>query len=207
MQGQRKRQGCPPQGQAQHSSLERQQAYAHGTPRQQNSLACLGQEPLAVHHSNPTAYTASCGLSGGRSKHKGYQGYTVGLGNLLALPHITGYKPQTCTALTKATFKNLPLFLPGSSKTESRDKPTTLQYQVLWMYESSKLFHLDNSSDLQQHKSSVEQLKARLQGAKISYQTVENRSNQFCSAWTEVLHLSCRSKETQRCWNIIFLSC
>lgn len=99
---------------------------ARGTPRQQNSLACLGQEPLAVHHSNPTAYTASCGLSGGRSKHKGYQEYTVGLGNLLALPRITGYKPQTCTALTKATFKNLPLFLPGSSKTESRDKPTTL---------------------------------------------------------------------------------
>lgn len=126
MRGQRRRQGCPLQGQAPHSSLERQQAHARGTPRQQNSLAFLGQEPLAVHHSNPTAYTASCGLSGGRSKHKGYQEYTVGLGNLLALPRITGYKPQTCTALTKATFKNLPLFLPGSSKTESRDKPTTL---------------------------------------------------------------------------------
>lgn len=68
---------------------------------------------------------------------------------------------------------------------------------------AQKLVHLDNSSDLQQHKSSVEQLKARLQGAKISYQTVENRSNQFCSAWTEVLQLS---RETQRCLNIIFLA-
>lgn len=72
------------------------------------------------------------------------------------------------------------------------------------MDESSKLFHLDNSSDLQQHKSSVEQLQARLPGAKISYQTVKNRSNQFCSAWTEVLHLSWGSKETQRCLNITF---
>lgn len=58
------------------------------------------------------------------------------------------------------------------------------------MDESSKLFQLDNSSDLQQHKSSVEQLKARLQGAKISYQTVENQSNQFCAPRTEVLQLS-----------------
>lgn len=106
----------------------------------------------------------------------------------------------------KATVKKSTPLLGRMNQTEFRDKPTALHYWALRMDENAKLFHLDKSSDLQQHKSCVEQHKARLQGAKNSYQTVENRNNQFCSAWTEVLQLSWGLSKIQRCLNINFLA-
>lgn len=111
----------------------------------------------------------------------------------------------TCANIKATVEKSTPL-LGRISQTEFRDKPTALHYWALRMDENSKLFHLDKSSDLPQHKSCVEQHKARLRGAKNSYQTVENRNNQFCSAWTEVLQLSWGLSKIQRCLNIIFLA-
>lgn len=96
-----------------------------------------------------------CGLARSRVTHKQQEG-AQRAGQPQPHPVSEG-KPSLCLCanIKAAAQESVPL--PArTQRAELSLQPCTAEH------ESSKLFHLDNSSDLQQRKSSVKQLKARL---------------------------------------------